>query len=121
MALPPVSGEPAADGSDCVECGRCCHHPPSTVSLLLADEARMGEPLLTRLTIVYERPPHFRFMKNDLERCAALDLRVPGQYPCGVYSVRPDGCRDVEPGSAACLEARRLGHLGTSTGFHRPP
>jgi Fe-S-cluster containining protein len=79
----------------------------------------MGEPLLSRLTVVYDRPPYFRFMKNTGEHCAALDVSVPGQYPCGVYAERPEGCRTVEPGSPACLEARALGHLGTSTGFIR--
>ncbi len=80
----------------------------------------MGEPLLTRLTVVYDRPPHFRFMRNDGEKCAALDTSEPGRYPCGVYEVRPDGCRAVEPGSPCCLEARRLGHLGASVEFRRP-
>ena len=79
----------------------------------------MGEPLLTRLTVVYDKPPHFRFMKNDGDKCAALDTSEPGKYPCGVYALRPDGCRAVEPGSRACLEARSLGHLGTSTSFTR--
>ena len=37
-----------------------------------------------------------------------------------VYDVRPDDCRIVEPGSPACLEARRLGRLGTSVEWHRP-
>jgi Fe-S-cluster containining protein len=119
MPLAPIAGEPASDGADCVACGRCCHHAPNTASLLEADEARMGEPLLTRLTIVYDKPPHFRFMKNDGDKCAALDTSVAGKYPCGVYAVRPDGCRAVEPGSPACMEARALGHLGTSTGFTR--
>ena len=119
VGVEPVFGEPAADGSDCVACGRCCHHPPSTASLLEADEARMGEELLVRLTVLYEKPPYFRFMKNDGEKCAALDTTRAGFFPCSVYAVRPDGCRTVEPGSPACMEARALGHLGTSTGFTR--
>ena len=47
----------------------------------------------------------------------ALDVSVSGRFPCGIYPVRPDDCRIVEPGSPACLEARRLGHLGSSVGF----
>jgi uncharacterized protein len=119
LALSPVEGEPDPRGADCVSCGRCCHHGPRTVHLLEADERRMGEPLLRRLTIVDDTPPGWRFMRNDGERCAALDVSTTGQFPCAVYEVRPDDCRLVEPGSPACLEARRLGHLGTSVEFRR--
>jgi hypothetical protein len=58
-------------------------------------------------------------MKNEGERCAALDVSTPGLFPCAVYERRPDDCRIVEPGSSACLEARRLGRLGTSVEFRR--
>ena len=117
MPLTPVSGAPDPDGADCVDCGRCCHHGPRTEHLLEADEARMGERLLPIYTEL--APPYFRFVKNTGERCAGLDVSVPGRYPCAIYEVRPDDCRIVEPGSPACLEARRLGHLGTSVAFVR--
>lgn len=119
MSLSPVDGAPDPNGADCVACGRCCHHGPSTVHLLEDDETRMGEVLLRRLTVLDDRPPGWRFMKNDGERCGALDVSVPGRFPCSVYDVRPDDCRIVEPGSPCCLEARRLGHLGSSVGFTR--
>ncbi len=102
-------------------CGRCCHHPPSTVSLLEADEERLGPEALERWTFVLARPPFFRFVRNDGERCAALDVSEPGRFPCALYATRPEGCRAVEPGSPACLEARRLGHLGASVAFRREP
>jgi hypothetical protein len=59
-------------------------------------------------------------VRNTGDRCAALDVEVPGRFPCSIYDVRPDDCRIVEPGSPACLEARRLGHLGSSVEFQRP-
>ena len=116
---------PDPDGADCVACGRCCHHGPSTVHLLLSDEDRIlaypgGEAILHRLTVLDERPPGWRFVKNAGEHCGALDVSVPGRFPCSMYEVRPDDCRIVEPGSPCCLEARRLGHLGTSVEFLRP-
>lgn len=75
-----------------------------------------------RLEIYTElHPPYFRFMKNDGVACAGLDRSVPGQYPCKVYDGRADDCRIVEAGSPACLEARSLGHLGSSLGFRREP
>lgn len=89
------------------------------MSLLEADEDRMGPRLLPVYTEVEARPPHFRFIKNEGSHCGALDRTVPGKYPCAIYDVRPQGCRDVEPGSPCCLEARRLGHLGTSVEFKR--
>ncbi len=119
------AGEPDPDGADCVGCGRCCHHPAQTVHFLETDEARMGKRLLEIYTEEQPRPPGFRFMKNlparapGETRCAGLDISVEGQYPCAVYEVRPDDCRIVEPGSPACLEARRLGHLGASVAFQR--
>jgi Fe-S-cluster containining protein len=79
----------------------------------------MGDELLTRLTVVMDRPPHFRFVVNDGERCGALDASTPGHHPCSIYERRPEGCRTVEPGSPCCLEARRLGHLGSSVEFFR--
>jgi hypothetical protein len=89
------------------------------VHLLEADEERLGARLLPIYTDLEDKPPYFRFVKNTGERCACLDVSVPGQYPCGIYPVRPDDCRIVEPGSPACLEARKLGHLGRSVEFAR--
>lgn len=112
-----VVDDPALDGSDCVTCGRCCHHGPRTVHLLESDERRMGKRLLELWTDLETSPPCFRFVKNTGERCACLDVSVPGRFPCAIYEHRPDDCRIVEPGSPACLEARRLGRLGTSVEF----
>ena len=119
MPLAPIEGEPAPNGDDCVACGRCCHHGPQTVHLLEADEARLGDVLLAEYTVLENRPPYFRFVKNAGERCGALDCSKPGAYPCAIYERRPEDCRIVEPGSPACLEARRLGHLGKSIAFVR--
>jgi uncharacterized protein len=94
------------------------------VHLLVDDDARIlgrrgGAEILRRLTVIDPRPPGWRFLRNDGERCAALDPSRPGLFPCLIYDVRPDDCRLVEPGSPACLEARRLGRLGTSVDFAR--
>jgi Fe-S-cluster containining protein len=114
-----VLGTPDPSGADCVACGRCCHHPPRTVHLLEDDDARLTADELVRLTVLDPRPPGFRFIVNDGHRCGALDVTVPGEYPCSIYPRRPEDCRLVEPGSPCCLEARRLGHLGSSVDFKR--
>ena len=85
--------------------------------LLEADEARLGPKLLTLYTELH--PPYFRFVKNAGDRCGGLDVSIPGRYPCAIYDVRPEDCRIVEPASPACLEARALGHLGSSLCFVR--
>ena len=79
----------------------------------------MGKRLLDLFTEVDERPPGWRFMKNEGTHCGGLDLSIAGKYPCAVYPLRPEDCRLVEPGSPCCLEARSLGHLGSSVGFTR--
>ncbi len=79
-----------------------------------------GAEILRRLTVLDDRPPGWRFLRNRGARCAALDVSTRGRYSCSIYDVRPDDCRIVEPASPACLEARRLGHLGSSVGFLRP-
>jgi Fe-S-cluster containining protein len=94
------------------------------VHLLETDDDRVklapeGDRLLERLTILDDRPPGWRFMRNTGARCAALDLSKEGLFPCAIYAHRPDDCRIVEPGSPCCLEARQLGHLGTSVEFVR--
>lgn len=109
---------PDPGGADCVACGLCCHHAPQTVQLRRVDEERLGADV-ERWTEVMRKPPFFRFMKNDGARCIGLDVSHAGRFPCRVYELRPDGCRVVEPGSPACLEARALGRLGTSLGFKR--
>jgi uncharacterized protein len=119
MAVAPLEGVPDPNGADCVGCGRCCHHGPRTVHLLESDDTRLGPLLVAEYTVLDNRPPGWRFLKNTGERCVALDVSVPGRFPCAIYERRPDDCRIVEPGSPACLEARRLGHLGTSVEFRR--
>jgi hypothetical protein len=79
----------------------------------------MGPLLLAEYTVLENRPPGWRFLKNAGDRCAALDVSVENRFPCSIYPYRPDDCRIVQPGSPACLEARRLGHLGTSVEFIR--
>jgi Fe-S-cluster containining protein len=124
VPLEPIAGLPDPTGAGCVACGRCCHHGPRTVHLLETDEARVlghpdGPDILRRLTVLDPRPPGWRFLENAGERCGALDVSVSGRYPCAIYDVRPDECRLVEPGSPACLDARKLGKLGSSVEFVR--
>ena len=83
MLSPYSETAPDPGGADCVACGRCCHHEPCTVHLLETDDDRVklapgGDRLLSRLTILDDRPPGWRFMRNTGSRCAALDLSKEG-------------------------------------------
>ena len=40
-------------------------------------------------------------------RCAALTGRVGEWAVCSIYEWRPSPCREFEPGSNACAQARR--------------
>lgn len=125
MALPPIEGSPDPSGADCISCGRCCHHGSRTVHFLESDDARVlsrpdGSRLLRRLTVILDRPPGWRFMRTTGDHCAALEVAAGNRFPCTIYDVRPDDCRIVEPASPACLEARRLGRLGSSVEFFAP-
>jgi hypothetical protein len=42
---------------------------------------------------------------NGVSHCAALEVR-PNGYFCTVYERRPEVCRDLERGSAACAGER---------------
>lgn len=96
----------------CDPCGACCREAFDTVPVTEADAARL-------------RPAHADLLRahddgwRDLARvpstlgrgtrCAALrgDGSPAGPYRCVVYALRPSNCRDLAPGSEACLTARR--------------
>ncbi len=40
-------------------------------------------------------------------RCAALSGKIGERIGCGIYEWRPNPCRELEPGSDACEQARR--------------
>jgi Fe-S-cluster containining protein len=39
--------------------------------------------------------------------CAQLDGEPGGACGCRIYESRPEACRRLEPGSVACVDARR--------------
>ena len=52
-------------------------------------------------------------MRCEGDRCTALAGDVGVATGCKVYAVRPEVCRDCEPGDGACLTARRRFGLPT--------
>ena len=49
-----------------------------------------------------------RFTDADGWRCKALDGQIGKSVACTVYEHRPTTCREFEPGSEKCVEARRM-------------
>lgn len=82
----------------CLACGTCCHSDlPTYVRVLGDDHARLGESA--------DRLCHFIgnrcFMRMEQGHCAALVVEA-GLFVCSVYAQRPEVCRSLIAGSAAC-------------------
>lgn len=88
----------------CLACGACCREAFDTVPLTPGEVASLQDTGMVR--IADDGWTDLARVPSPLgrgTRCAALgaDLR------CAIYPRRPDTCRGLELGSAACVEARR--------------
>ena len=79
---------------DCRTCGACCAYDP--------EWPRVGPGDRTPRELVEDGA--VRFVAG---RCVALDGELGACVSCRIYARRPAVCRDCEPGSVACLVARR--------------
>ncbi|MDF1587312.1 YkgJ family cysteine cluster protein [Marinimicrococcus flavescens] len=96
-----MDGSREAELPDCRTCGACCSYSREWPRFALeSDEALARIP--ERFT---DRRLHR--MRCDGERCSALTGEVGVRTGCAVYEVRPDVCRECQPGDDACLMARR--------------
>jgi Fe-S-cluster containining protein len=103
----------AARALDCVRCGACCLNPLANREEAFVDyiEVKKADPLYKKPELMrrfcLERIAHEPHLKLDAEqRCVALRGRIGRQVHCVIYRWRPAGCRRVEAGSKACLQAR---------------
>ena len=100
---------------DCMSCGACCFGKRDYVQVFPHDAATLGEARTAELvapaigeipaSVGRESEPK-RFMKMTHGHCIALNTATPDRFLCTIYEDRPVLCRALEPGSAACLEAR---------------
>ena len=100
---------------DCTTCGACCFGKRDYVQVFAHDAALLGPartaelvaPAIAQIpaSVGRESEPK-RFMKMTHGHCIALSTATPNRFLCTVYEDRPVLCRALEPGSAACLEAR---------------
>ena len=108
----------SADTFDCRTCGACCISSfggrPGYVFLAQDDVIRLGRvglPLVASVeqtllgTVAYDGPGGERI-------CAAFGGVVGGRCGCSIYLDRPRPCRNFEPGSVGCRQARHEAGLG---------
>ena len=95
----------------CDPCGACCREAFDSVPVSDEDLARLGP----HADVVREHDDGWRDLHRVPSplgcgtRCVALrgDGGADTPFRCVVYAVRPQNCRDLDPGSEACLTARR--------------
>ena len=92
------------DLPDCRTCGACCFSELATYVRVWGDDhARLGDAVVW-LTRWDTNRCYLRMVDGH---CAALVLDSEGaRFLCSVYQRRPDTCRELERGSAACRAER---------------
>jgi len=100
-----ASGLGTSDPADCMRCGACCFsQSPRHARVTGDDHERLGDD--AERLVAWEGNRAFMRLEpagDGLYRCAALTIDpAQGTFACSVYDRRPDVCRDLEHGSAAC-------------------
>lgn len=90
--------------SECQYCGACCFSESSTyVPLTAADLVQLGDEGAGLLH--HEDGGAYMAMRDG--HCAALRVGTV-VFSCTIYERRPQVCRELERGTPACREERRL-------------
>lgn len=100
---------------DCNTCGACCCNTlrnvkngwTSYVEVLPSDALYKQPKLRAQLTVLDEAGVYQMRLVGEEQRCTALAGELGKSTRCTIYALRPDGCRQVEPGDEECLRARR--------------
>jgi Fe-S-cluster containining protein len=91
--------EPPASTPECLRCGACCFGDGDRyVPVTGDDHARLADVAEALTLFIGNRC----FMRMEAGHCAALELTAEGSAVCSVYAQRPDTCRDLARGGAAC-------------------
>lgn len=106
---------------DCQRCGACCCNRQENMNERFYDyvEVTKSDPLwkrrdlMKKLAVQNELGEFHLRLVGEEQRCIALLGRLGARVECDIYALRPAGCRRVEVGSHACLEARRDRGLST--------
>lgn len=89
----------------CLVCGACCAAFRVDFAVEELDDNGGCVPAGLAVEVTART---WRMLGTDHQpmRCAALTGRVGEKAACGIYEWRPNPCRELEPGSDACLRAR---------------
>ena len=89
----------------CLRCGACCaaFRVDFSVHELDTEGGQVPAGLAVEVTGATWR---MRGTDHVPVRCAALTGQVGERAACGIYEWRPNPCRELEAGSAACERAR---------------
>ncbi|MBC5782055.1 YkgJ family cysteine cluster protein [Ramlibacter sp. USB13] len=101
----------------CLRCGACCaaYRVDFSACELLDEGGTVPMGLAVEVTGSTWR---MRGTDHQPVRCAALVGKVGERASCGIYEWRPNPCRELEPGSDACEQARaRHGLAPVETGM----
>lgn len=95
--------ETALSGGSCASCGACCRQGYSFAPV------ERGEAMLLAHPEWIEGSGKGARLPRPDGLCVALDGNGSHDRPwrCRDYGARPRACGDLEPGTAACLQARR--------------
>lgn len=91
---------------DCTKCGACCSTDPLCDSYV---DATPQEAALIPAEHLLERGPHGWYplrVKKDRQGhtvCVAFRGVIGYRANCSIYNNRPAMCKELEPGSEACL------------------
>jgi uncharacterized protein len=86
---------------ECLDCGTCCFSLLETYVRIYGDDhARFGD----RADALVRFDGTRAYMRMIDGHCGALVIDLPlGRFFCSSYETRPQTCRDLARGSAACL------------------
>lgn len=116
--------EKKVTGKDCVSCGACCGPP-----LYNETWPVLGWKDVLRLHAM-DNKYHLKVLKTEMgsiaiktktdkqgTRCTELKGTVGQNVACGIYEHRPEVCRQFQPDSDMCRDARR--HAGVEPRTNR--
>ena len=89
---------------ECLDCGACCFSELEQYARVSgADYERLGE----RAAELVAFDGHRAYLRMVDGHCAALQVEAhSGRFPCSIYELRPQTCRDLGRGSGACCGER---------------
>lgn len=108
----------APEDFDCQACGACCIAAGPIPVYPHDEQVPRRRTVSVRRTVgfaSFEADEGVRQMASEPDGCCRALTGTPGKAcACAIYSQRPSGCQDFQPGSLACLKSRqRVGIQGS--------